>query len=129
MKEMLMGLLVIVIVYILIEIFRLVVYSLKKSKTELKRELKETALAELERIVYNVVVSINQTLVKEFKNSDNWNEVTKETAFQEALRQVYDQLSEQSVKTLSETFNDLTSYIANRIEVTVADCNNAGYKF
>ena len=66
MKEMLMGLLVVVIVYILIEIFKLVVYGLKTSKAELKQKLKETALAELERIVYNVVVSINQTLVKEF---------------------------------------------------------------
>ena len=129
MREALVGLLVVVTVYVLVEIFKLVVYGLRTSKAELKQKLKETALMELERVVYNAVVSMNQTLVKEFKNGENWNEVTKETVFQEALKQIYDQLSEQSIKVLSETFNDLTAYIANRIEVTVADCNNAGYKF
>lgn len=117
------------------QLFELVVFPLlavataylvsliKVKKQELKEKSKNETLKKyldmLDNTITACVIATNQTYVESLKQQGSFDALAQKNAFNITYDAVMNILTEDAKEYLNEAFNDLNSYITNKIEAQV----------
>jgi len=76
----------------------------------------KSSIAELDAAVQDGIDFVEQTVVKQSKANDNWNEKTQSHAKSECVRYILQALSQSTIDTLTDNCDDITEFILDKIE-------------
>lgn len=90
-------------------------YAVSWVKIKIKSDKLKDALSELEIAIVDGIYYVEQTLVKRFKASDEWDEIAQEEALNECYSYVCSSLSDATKQLLSNE-DEIKSMIIRKIE-------------
>lgn len=100
-----------------------VVSWLRVKKQELLEKVKDETtrkyLELLDKIIYECVLSTNQTYVSALKDAGTFNEEAHKKAFQLTYDSIFNVLTDDVQKHLNEVVKDLPTFISTKIEAQV----------
>ena len=93
----------------------------ENNKTKIKNEKVSAVLGQVTDMIVAAVETTTSTYVKELKADNLFTGEAHKEAFNKTFKTVKKQLTEESIKIITETYGDVDTYITNKIEQTVEE--------
>lgn len=93
----------------------------EQNKTKIKNEKAQAVLGQVTDVIIAAVETTTSTYVKQLKAENLFDEHAQQEAFNKTFDTVKKQLTDDSMKIIAETYGDVETYIANKIEQFVEE--------
>lgn len=94
--------------------------KINEAQEKINNEMAKKYLDILEEVITNCVLTTNQTYVNQLKNSNAFDINAQKEAFSKTYLAVMNTLNEETQKYLADITTDVTQFITEKIEATVA---------